>query len=213
MANRKTLLVEGKDDEHVLEHICIKRGIPMLNEIVPHESDVDLLKDMSVRIRATNEEGDIIGIVIDADKSLHCRWQSISNRLVDAGYSNVPPQPNQGGTILEPSYETLLPKVGVWIMPNNNEPGKLENFLRFLVPEGDTLLAHADDVLESLPVKRFVEKDKPKALMHTWLAWQKSPGRPYGTAIKADFLNANVPQADVLVSWLKELFFQEGLPP
>ena len=207
MANRKTLLVEGKDDEHVFKNICSKRGIPTLNEIVPHENDVDLLEDMSVRIKAANEEGDTIGIVIDADRSLHSRWQSISKLLVDAGYSNVPPQPNQGGAVLERPYETLLPKLGVWIMPNNNEPGKLENFLRFLVPEGDALIVHADDVLESLPEKRFSENDKPKALMHTWLAWQRSPGRPYGTAIQADFLNANVPQADVLVTWLNELFF------
>lgn len=33
------------------------------------------------------------------------------------------------------------------------------------------------------------------------------PGRPHGTAITAKFLDANVTQVDVLVAWLKQLFF------
>jgi len=43
--------------------------------------------------------------------------------------------------------------------------------------------------------------------MHTWLAWQEEPGKPLGTAITAKFLDANVAQVDVLVAWLKALFF------
>ena len=49
--------------------------------------------------------------------------------------------------------------------------------------------------------------DEPKAVIHTWLAWQKEPGRPFGTAITARFLDPNVPEVDVLVAWLKRLFF------
>ena len=43
--------------------------------------------------------------------------------------------------------------------------------------------------------------------MHTWLAWQENPGRPYGTAITARFLDAEAPQADVLVAWINYLFY------
>jgi hypothetical protein len=48
---------------------------------------------------------------------------------------------------------------------------------------------------------------QPKAIIHTWLAWQAEPGKPFGTAITAKFLDANVAQVDVLVAWLKSLFF------
>ncbi|MGO8750061.1 MAG: DUF3226 domain-containing protein [Thermoguttaceae bacterium] len=47
-----------------------------------------------------------------------------------------------------------------------------------------------------------------RKIIHTWLAWQKKPGKPLGIAIRERFLDPNVPQVDVLVSWLKRLFFQ-----
>ena len=119
----------------------------------------------------------------------------------------MPGLPDPKGTVLNPPNGSLLPRVGVWIMPNNEAPGKLEDFLSSLVPEQDELFTHATEVVDNLPIQRFKDKDKPKAVIHTWLAWQSSPGRPYGTAITAGFLNAHAPQADVLVAWLNHLFY------
>jgi hypothetical protein len=48
---------------------------------------------------------------------------------------------------------------------------------------------------------------KPKAIMHTWLAWQEEPGLPFGTAIKAGYLDSSAAPVDTLVSWLNRLFF------
>ena len=207
MAGQKILLVEGTDDEHVLKHICGNRGIPHFDDVRPHDGYQDLLEDFFTQLRASTNEGDSVGVVIDADENPDARWQSIHDRLIQAGYQNVPAQPDPNGMIIDPLGESLLPRAGVWIMPDNGTHGNLENFLFSLVPQQDLLLAHATDVVESLPVgmQRFSDKDKPKAVMHTWLAWQSSPGRPYGTAITAGFLDPNVPQADVLVSWLRRL--------
>lgn len=207
MAGRRILLVEGSDDEHVLKHICGNRGIPNLDDVKAHQNDEDLLEDFTTRIKASAEEGDILGVVIDADKNPSGRWDSIRNRLLEAGYEDVPGKAELRGTILAPPDESLLPRVGVWIMPNNLSQGKLEDFLRLLVPQGDVLIVHATDVVENLPDKRFGDKDKPKAVIHTWLAWQNSPGRPYGTAITAGFLDAHSPLADEIVSWLSRLFY------
>ena len=207
MAGRKILLVEGTDDEHVLKHICGNRGIPKLDDVRAHKNDEDLLEDFTIRIKASTEEGVVLGVVIDADKNPSGRWQSIRHRLLEAGYGDVSNKADREGTIVEPPDHSLLPRVGVWIMPNNVDKGKLEDFLRLLVPEGDDLIAHATDVVENLPVRRFRDIDKPKAVMHTWLAWQNSPGRPYGTAITAGFLDACAPAADDIVSWLNRLFY------
>ena len=207
MPGRKILLVEGRDDEHVLKHICGNRGIPHLDEVVPHDGDKDLLESIPTRLRFA-EEGDVVGVIIDADTDLGARWQAIRDRLVKAGYRDVPSEPDPNGTIFEPSSGSLLPKTGVWIMPDNRTPGILEDFLRFLVPQPSAVLDHAIASVDSLPEKRFKDKDRPKAVIHTWLAWQKKPGRPYGTAITARFLDPGVPQADALASWLRRLFFQ-----
>ena len=94
-------------------------------------------------------------------------------------------------------------------MPNNRTSGILEDFLRFLVPQPNILFDHAKTSVAAIPEgeRRFKPLDEPKAVIHTWLAWQEEPGRPFGTAISACFLDPNVPEVDVLADWLKRLFF------
>ena len=205
MPGSKILLVEGKDDEHVLKHICGNRGIPEL-DVQPIGDAKKLLESFPIRLRASNQEGDAVGVVIDADTDLDSRWQTIYSRLLGVGYTNVPQLPDPNGTILSPPDGSLLPKAGIWIMPDNKTSGILEDFLRFLIPQPDPLLQHATASVDSVPEKRFSDLDRPKALIHTWLAWQKDPGKPYGTAITAKFLDPSQPQADILASWLKRLF-------
>ena len=209
MPGRKILLVEGKDDEHVLKHICGNRGVPTTTISSQPIGDAKRLLDAaspSASLRASNEEGDAVGVVIDADMDLDARWRSIHSRLLAVGYTNVPQLPDPNGTILSPPNGSLLPKTGIWIMPDNMTSGILEDFLRFLIPQPDPLFQHATTSVNAVPEQRFTDLDRPKALIHTWLAWQEEPGRPYGTAITARFLNPNLPQADILASWLKRLF-------
>lgn len=207
MAARKILLVEGKDDEHVIKHICGNRGQVLLDDVIQHGSVENLLESFPVRIKAS-EEGDIIGIVLDADTDLAARWQSLHDRLIGAGYTDLPARPGSGGTVIDPPPETLLPRVGIWIMPDNQTRGILEDFLRFLVPAGSDLFGHVETSVASIPegARRFGELARPKAIIHTWLAWQEEPGKPLGTAITARYLDPDVKQVDVLVDWLRHLF-------
>ena len=205
---RKILLVEGTDDEHVLKHICGNHGIPHLDEVKPHGSDINLLQSLGVRLKLSGE-GDAIGVVIDADMDICPRWQSIRDRIIGVGYQNVPDQPDPDGTILDPPAGTYLPRLGVWIMPNNQTSGILEDFLHFLVPQPNILFDYAKASVAAIPEgeRRFKQLAEPKAVIHTWLAWQEEPGRPFGTAITARFLDPSVTEVDVLAAWLKRLFF------
>jgi hypothetical protein len=208
MAGKKILLVEGKDDEHVLKHVCGNRDLPLL-EIIPHGSVDQLLDGFPVRLKAS-EDGDIVGVVIDADTDLAARWQSLRGRLIGVEYENVPKDPAPDGTILDPPPGRLLPRVGIWIMPDNRTKGILEDFLQFLVPERSLLFKHVESSVAAIPdgERRFSELAERKAIIHTWLAWQEEPGKPLGTAITAKYLDPDVVQVDVLVSWLNRLFFQ-----
>lgn len=168
----------------------------------------NLLESIPVRLKAS-EQGDIVGVVIDADTDLILRWQSLRDRLITVGYPDVPEHPVSDGTILEPPNDRLLPRVGIWIMPNNQTIGILEDFLRFLIPQESRLLTHVESSVAAIPEEErlFSNSAKSKVIIHTWLAWQKNPGKPLGTAITARFLDPNVSQADKLVSWLTRLFF------
>ena len=208
MAAKKILLVEGPDDEHVLKHICGNRGIPDLDDVKPHGSVEKLLDSLPVRLKAS-EDGDIVGVVIDADTDVAARWQSLRDRLIRVGYKSIPDNPATDGTIIDPPAGALLPRVGIWIMPDNKTKGILEDFLRFLVPTGSRLFDHVNSSVAAIPAdeRRFSELAQPKALIHTWLAWQEEPGKPLGTAITARYLDPDVAQVDVLVSWLNRLYF------
>lgn len=207
MPDKKILLVEGTDDKHVLMHLCGQRGVPMLDEITPLGSVERLLENFPVRLKESDVEA--LGVVIDADTDIASRWQSLRDRLRKAGYQDVPDDSNSAGTILSPPPHSLLPRVGIWIMPDNQTMGILEDFLHFLVPSGSQLFSHVESSVATIPEgeRRFGSYAQSKAIIHTWLAWQAEPGRPLGTAITAKFLDANVAQVDVLVAWLKNLFF------
>ena len=209
MAAKKILLVEGSDDEFVLKHLCGNRGGPRLDEVKSRGGVDELLGSFPVHLKAS-EDGDIVGMVIDADTDLSARWQSLRNRLILVGYPGVPENPSPDGTILDPPADALLPRVGVWIMPDNQTTGILEDFLRFLVPSESPLFRHVQSSVAAIPEaeRRFTHLAEPKAIIHTWLAWQEEPSKPLGTAITARYLDPDVAQVDVLVSWLKRLFFQ-----
>lgn len=147
---RRILLVEGVDDEHVMKHICGNHGIPHLDEIKEHGGAPNLLESVPVRIKAS-EEGDVVGIVIDADTDMDARWRSIRDRITTMGYENTPQAPTPEGTIIDPPERTLLPRLGIWIMPNNRTDGILESFLRFLVPQPSALLEYVEKSVSDIP--------------------------------------------------------------
>lgn len=211
MAGRKVLLVEGVDDVHVLRHICGTRGVQTIDEIAAQESVERLIECLPVRLKESDLE--VLGVVLDADTDPQSRWDALRHRLTRAGYVAVREKPGADGTILAPPPNSLLPRFGAWIMPDNRSRGILEDFLSFLVPTGSKLLEHARSSVASIPPgeRRFTQSAEPKALIHTWLAWQKEPGKPLGTAITALFLEPEAAQVDVLVAWLKALFFPEGV--
>jgi hypothetical protein len=207
MANRRILLVEGKDDEHVFKALFGRRGLPHLDEIKEHEGYVRLLEAIPIRLK----ESDIgaLGIVIDADSDLLNRWHSVRDRLRESGYANTPDQADAAGLVIDAPANSLLPRIGVWLMPNNQTQGILEDFLRHLVPPNNVLYGLASGAANNIPQahRLFREADMPKAVIHTWLAWQAEPGKPFGTAITAGFLQHQSAEVDVLIAWLNRLFF------
>ncbi len=207
MRGRKIVLIEGKDDEHVIKHLWGERGLTDRLNFENLSSVESLLEAIPTRLKATND-GDIVAIVLDADDNLQDRWQQVRRRLVRASYLNVPENPAPSGTIIDAPEASILPRVGVWLMPDNQIRGILEDFLALLVPADSALFAHAKQAVAQIPVEQrlFAAVAEPKVLIHTWLAWQEKPGLPYGTAITARFLNPFHPEADRFVAWLRELF-------
>ncbi|MCB8952025.1 MAG: hypothetical protein H6650_08430 [Ardenticatenales bacterium] len=79
--------------------------------------------------------------------------------------------------------------------------------MRFLVPQMDPLAPFANNVLDELEARELnlYAKQRSKAFIHTWLAWQKTPGLPMGRAITAKALSDDSPLVLDFVAWLNHL--------
>ena len=198
----KKLLVEGNDDRHVIWALCEKHRIQETFDVIDCNGIDNLIKQIPVRIK----ESDVntIGIIVDADENLNSRWSSIKDLIINAGF-DIPVHLPKEGLITENETQ----KIGVWIMPNNNENGMLEDFITFLVPDDDLLLPVVKttlDNLESVNLNKYPKKNKSKATIHSWLAWQEEPGIPMGLSITKRYLSTDEQTCCRLINWLNKLF-------
>lgn len=200
----KVLLVEGKDDLHVVANLCIALGLPDYGLWIKEKGGYDnLILDLEGELLASGLQS--LGILVDADLDVRNRWTSVCKRLMTAGYSDLPQQPGLDGVVLT---QPGKPTMGVWIMPDNTLPGALEDFIAYLVPVGDRLWPRVMECVAQIPddERRFPVQDLSKVHVHTWLAWQAEPGKPMGQAITAKYLIPGAPQVSLFVDWLRRLF-------
>ena len=100
-----------------------------------------------------------------------------------------------------------MPRVGVWLMPDNASAGELENFIQKLVPADDPVWPRAQRYIDDIPAadRKFATGKTLRAEIHAWLATRADP-RKMGAAIGAGDLNATDPLARQFVGWLRRLF-------
>lgn len=199
---KQILLVEGRDDQHVIYALCQKFQLSKTFDVKDTDGVDNLLKQLPVQLKSTGLR--TIGIIVDADSGINHRWKQIRSILRDR-LPNIPTSVPKEGLVFE---ENSI-RVGVWLMPNNELNGMLENFIQFLVPSDDELILEVENHLNQVEGKklnkyRSIHKDKAK--IHAWLALQEDPGTPLGLSITKKYLNPNVKECKVLVDWLKFVF-------
>jgi len=198
---KRILLVEGKDDQHVVYAIAQSHALPEVFSVLPLEGDGNLLEAIPGRIKEPNVTR--LAVILDADeKGIDHRWDQLMHRL-GGTFTPVaaPKHPDPNGTHFAVPEGPLF---SVWLIPDNRQPGMLEDFLAFLIPDGDELLPRVDSFLDGIPrPRRFQNVHLPKARLHCWLALQDEPGKPFGTAITARYLHADREVVQPFVQWLR----------
>lgn len=202
MKSNRKLLVEGIDDQHVIWGLLKAREFPETFVVEAKNGVENLLQILPVQVKGSGIQA--VGAVIDADINIQGRWDSIKDILINLGYT--PPANLTGAGIILEARD--MPRVGVWIMPDNSLSGMLEDFVGYLVPKGDQLWTHAAQVLASIPngLAGFSAQHMSKAHIHTWLAWQEDPGTPMGLAITKKYLDPSSPKTEPFLNWLRNLF-------
>lgn len=199
------LLVEGKNDCHVILALCKSHGLPEAFGIYQCENDDAVLKRLNALI-VQPDGPKIIGAVVDADNpNLISRWQQIKDKLKHHSLL-FPEDPDQKGTVIENNFGK--PRLGIWLMPDNQESGMLEDFLmRMAPPEAISVSQECVEIAKQRGVIAFKEAHHSKAVLHTYLAWQDEPGKPLGQSITSHALRSDTENARAFVAWLKRLFY------
>jgi len=200
------LIVEGRDDQYSIIALTTRNGWDWGNP-APHfpyidnaEGVTNILDAIDVSVRTYPR----VGIVLDADIVPMDRWNAVRTRLSPSGIS-LPDSPAPDGTIVEWHGK----RVGIWLMPDNQHPGKLEDFLAVLIPPGDRCWPWAEQATLKAKGEFGASVSTPdfiKARIHTWLAWQEEPGLPFGTAITAATFAHDATLATTFVKWMSQLY-------
>ena len=198
----KKLLVEGNDDQHVIWALCEKFKVPETFDVINCDGIDNLFKQIPARLKQSQLEA--LAIIIDADTEIKNRWETIKS-VFSKQEITLPNEIPGEGLIFKINHLTI----SVWVMPNNELNGMLEDFISFLIPKEDKLLQVANQTLNAIEKEKlnnYIPAHKSKALIHTWLSWQGDPGTPMGLAITKKFLTTEEENCNKLLNWLSTSF-------
>ena len=199
--NTHLLLVEGPDELHVVSKLLDRHRLHPPFEITPKGGFDALRASIYNEVNASGRRA--LGILADGNDFPDRRWQSISDELGQAE-CHVPGAPCDNGTVFDGPRGV---RVGVWLMPDNQRGGELEDFVAAMIPGDDPTWPRAQRYIDDIPVaeRRFNPRKITRAHVHAWLATCREP-RPMGTAITARDLRHDAPIATTFVGWLRKLF-------
>lgn len=195
----KKLIVEGTTDLFAIAELRNSSGINDNFDIVVLGTVTNLETEVSVRLKSS--ELNTLGIIVDADENINKIWEEIKKIFRQKSIILPESIPVNGLIINEDSI-----RIGVWIMPDNNLNGTLEDFIKCLIPDEDLLIDNHIENIENKSLQRYNSNNQTKAKIHSWLALQESPGTPIGRAINYKYFKINNPECDAFMDWLKKLF-------
>jgi hypothetical protein len=176
-----------------------------------------VLKKLSGQLADPNPQQSVLGLILDTDiegsteaDAVQRRWAQLKNKIA-TGY-DLPSDFPEAGLIIDPlpgrKAKGNLPRIGVWLMPNNKAFGMFEDLL--MESLGSDEKDYTSDVVRKAKtdgIATFHDSHLSKAVIRTYIAWQEPPDVQYlGLAIKeGHFQNIEAACAQFL-DWLGRLF-------
>jgi len=216
--SKKILLVEGESDKNFFEEICKKLNLDTTVQVAPpkdlggnYNTKGGVLNHLEILLPQL-DDGQITNLaaIVDADYIEHGGGnqktvERVSEILNPLGFSINANIPAQEGLYFE--HPDGLPDFGLWVMPDNNLDGMLEDWIgKCIKNEEKDLFEHAISAVTSLDAPKFKPHLQTKAEIATWLAWQKTPGRGLSSTIKDSLLDEDHNNFQQLCLWLKHIF-------
>lgn len=210
------LLVEGKNDCHtIFQLIHLVSGREPEFGIRQCGNDDEVLRVLSSRRVARPSPQKVLGVVLDADIDglgsddvVRSRMDQIRSRV--GPFYDLPAVFPEDGLILDPTAarsNRRLPRLGVWLMPNNRAFGMFEDLLLAGLPDGAAAyVLSAVERARKDGFARFRDAHLSKATIRTFVAWQDPDIQYLGLAVKARLFPNIEGKCGAFVGWLGRLF-------
>jgi hypothetical protein len=215
------LLVEGLNDCHAIFQMMwlVHKADPVFGI---HEcgGDDKVLDSLSSRLVSSQPRQKVLGLILDsdiegvnADQVIRSRLDQLRTRIGE--YYPLPEIFPEIGLILHPLASrpdvNRLPKLGVWLMPNNKAYGMFEDLLiEALREEVRSYTTTVVNRAKADQIATFKDTQLSKAVIRTYMAWQDPPDIQYiGLAIKKGTFANIENKCKEFIQWLTDLF---GVP-
>lgn len=214
---QRILLVEGRADSTFYEAFCRvmkRKGIDVKAPTsigATVDGKTNAIHHLPLLLQQLDDASvSHLGLVVDADyKSEHglgCAMtlEKVREKMVAHGFRH-----EKRGNGFTFSHPDGLPAVGLWIMPDNQHDGMLEDFIKssILSPPQIELHAAACRVVAALREPLFKPIHRSKAEVRTWLAWQNTPGGPLEHAIGNSLIELSSTACQEFNNWLGSVFY------
>ena len=216
--SERLLLVEGVNDCHaIFQLVWLVRKTDPIFGIYECGSDEKVLDSLSSRLVSSRPKQKILGVILDSDTEKVSPDQIIQSRLDQlrsrvGEYYGLPNIFPEAGLILHPIASRRdsdrLPKLGVWLMPNNRAYGMFEDLLiEALVDKVRDYTTGVVNQAKNDNVATFKDVHLSKAIIRTYMAWQDPPDIQYlGLAIKKKTFENIETSCKQFIHWLDHLF-------
>jgi len=195
----------------------------LVNKTAPffgiHEcgNDEKVLENLAARLVSSLPKQKALGLILDSDiegvKSdlvIQSRLDQLRPRVGE--FYPLPDVFPEAGLVLEPlatrQDSDRLPKLGIWLMPNNKAYGMFEDLL--IEALRDETRSYTSTVVikaKTDGVATFKDAHLSKAVIRTYMAWQDPPDIQYlGLAIKNKTFENIEAKCKQFLQWLERLF-------
>ncbi|MFW2177286.1 MULTISPECIES: DUF3226 domain-containing protein [unclassified Moraxella] len=204
--SNKLLLVEGYGDKHFIEQFLQFEQLNLslnIQVVLPAEL---ALTTPNTAVRIQNSKQGIMNVLGYAIEDLPQGRYTHIGALMDMDFHQSPKRTIQQQNIdqlsdvceqygfrlrqpVEPSHGLVFEHIdfnpiGVWLMPNNQDEGYLETWLKLtLNPNQLTQWQQIEQFIESFDKEHFKPQAFDKAKVYTWLATQSKPTQDISKAL------------------------------
>ena len=167
------LVVEGQNDQHLVLHLCRRADPELSNRFDFHDAQGRTAVINSVRNLVNRPDLTGVGFLLDGDETPQEHWRQVIERIADAyPEMQLPSTPEPTGTIIPADPAFGSPRIGIWVMPDNETAGELEDFVIQMIPAGDPVWPRSQDYIAGITLadRKFAENKIAKSEVHAWLA-------------------------------------------